>query len=501
MPARQVLCPKCKSPVIAEIEQVFDTRFMPEARDLVLSGAFNILQCPVCGTVAQVPLPIVYHDPDKELLLVYVPPELGLSRDEQEKAVGPLLRQAMKNLPPEKRKAYLLQPQYVLSLRTLQERILEAEGISKEELEAQEKRMSLLSRLISASDEARRQILEQEKDLVDEAFLDLLGYLQYVAQSTGDRVLLQRLDAIEKLLREVTPLGQILEAEEEKARRVQEFVKSLPRNLTPQAFVERLLQWPYLDRDHLALLTLVFPAILDYPVLQALQEVKETGSVEMRAKAKEVHRFLLDVLERAAKFQEEQVQSIVALLEKALELRKQGKEEEVHHLVHTLARTFQTAPSFFQDAVIQVGRRLERHPERLQAFQALLDEIEAHALSPEERLLGALLNSLDADEGVWKALVKKHAEGLTSNLLSMVTQILVDPGDYPKEQLERLFRFLSREVLKRQMTQAQSQAGQASEAGQEKGEPTKPEGPRILRPGEDVPPSGEGSGPKLWTPS
>ncbi len=491
MVARQVLCPKCKTPVIAEVEQVFDTRKIPQARDLILSGQFNLMQCPACGYVGQVPLPIVYHDPDKELLLVYVPPELGLRQDEQEQMVGPLLQQIMRELPADQRKAYLLQPQYMLSLRTMQERILESEGITKEMLEAQEKRLTLLRHLLNASQEGRRELLQKEQSLVDETFWELLTYMKNAAQATGDRVLLERLQHIEDLAKEVTPFGQQVKAEEEKVRRAQEFIQSLPRNISPQDFVHRLLQWPHLDEDHLRVLSIMLPALLEYPVLQALQEVKETGSVEMRAKAREVHTWLVGLLERVQEAQKRLLQETLQIFEAALEA---PNEEAARPYLEKLATAVTVTPDLFHQALSLMHRKVQGNPERAAQLEALVRKIETLIFSPEELLLRDLLET--QDEAVWRALVRKRPEALTSNLLNMLAQYLASVPEHQREPLERLFHFLSREVMKRQLHQAETSTTETPSTE------TKPSGPQVLRPNQASEAPKEGSqGPQLILPS
>ena len=75
MPKTRINCPNCRQPVTADIDQLFDVNIDPAAKQRLLSGAFNIIQCPHCGFQGQAATPIVYHDPEKELLLTYVPPE------------------------------------------------------------------------------------------------------------------------------------------------------------------------------------------------------------------------------------------------------------------------------------------------------------------------------------------------------------------------------------------------------------------------------------------
>ena len=63
MAKTQTNCPRCKQPIIAEIEQIFDLNTDPAAKQRLLSGTVNFIHCPACGYEGMVGTPIVYHDP------------------------------------------------------------------------------------------------------------------------------------------------------------------------------------------------------------------------------------------------------------------------------------------------------------------------------------------------------------------------------------------------------------------------------------------------------
>ena len=133
-----VLCPNCRQPVVIDLTRLFDLNSDPQAKEKLLSGSANYFQCPSCQFQGIYPTPIVYHDPDKELLLTYFPPELHTPVTEQEKSIGPMIKKVMDDLPPEKRKAYLFKPQTMLTQQRLFETILEADGITPEMMKAQQ---------------------------------------------------------------------------------------------------------------------------------------------------------------------------------------------------------------------------------------------------------------------------------------------------------------------------------------------------------------------------
>lgn len=225
MPQTRTPCPRCRQPVLAEINQLFDVNADPEAKKRFLSGQFNLIHCPSCGYEGQVATPIVYHDPAKELLLTYFPPELGLPLNEQERIIGPLITRVTKNLPPEKRKAYLFRPQTVLTMQGLMERVLEGEGITHEMIQAQQQRLNLLQRLLSASsDAARAEIIKQEESLIDESFFALSNQLLEASIADHDEQSAKALADLQKLLLESTEIGKNIQVQ---AKETEAAIKSL----------------------------------------------------------------------------------------------------------------------------------------------------------------------------------------------------------------------------------------------------------------------------------
>jgi len=166
MPQTQTTCPRCHRPVMVNMEQIFDLNQDKEAKQKILSGAFNVIRCPSCGFSGSLTTPMVYHDPDKEMLLTFFPPEMGLQVTDQEKLIGPLIAKVMNRLPQEKRKAYLLRPQSMFTLQTLVEKVLEGEGITREMLDEQQKRLSFLQRLLPLSQQDRIDLIKKEEELV-----------------------------------------------------------------------------------------------------------------------------------------------------------------------------------------------------------------------------------------------------------------------------------------------------------------------------------------------
>ena len=208
----QVNCPKCHKPFIAQVYTIIDVGNKPELKEDFLRGRVNYAQCPDCGTGGILSTPILYHDPAKELLIAYVPAELGLSAQQQEQFIGGLVNTVMESVPAEQRKGYFLQPKTALTLDSLMDMILEADGITKEMLEAQRARLRLINTLAAAvADEPTLDKLVQEhrQELTYE-FLLLLSDLIEAQEQEGNAERAKTLQTLrEKLLARVNPVPQM----------------------------------------------------------------------------------------------------------------------------------------------------------------------------------------------------------------------------------------------------------------------------------------------------
>lgn len=152
--AAAVTCPSCGTRFQAPVQQILDVRVEPDVTSRVLSGSVNVAQCPSCGTGGALNIPFVYHDPAKEMALLYLPVEAGANMVEREKVAGQLTRQLMDAMPPEEKKGYLLQPETFISMETLVKRVLELEGVSADEMarsQSQREFVGTLCRLLRSS--------------------------------------------------------------------------------------------------------------------------------------------------------------------------------------------------------------------------------------------------------------------------------------------------------------------------------------------------------------
>ncbi|MFQ5343866.1 MAG: CpXC domain-containing protein [Anaerolineae bacterium] len=194
----QVTCPQCNQPFTALVQNIIDVGARPELKEQFLRGRLNLAGCPHCGFAAGIGAPLLYHDPDKELALVLMPTELNLPRNDEEKLIGSLTNALIDSLPPEKRKGYLFRPKTFLSLEGLIKAILEADGITAEMMEAQEKRVGLIQDLSSRLDneEQFQAFVEEHQSEID---YELFLILRAMIDSTRRDGLGEEAQSLEKL--------------------------------------------------------------------------------------------------------------------------------------------------------------------------------------------------------------------------------------------------------------------------------------------------------------
>lgn len=201
----QITCPNCRTPFQAQIFSIVDVQQQPILKQALLAGQLNVAVCPRCGAGSMLGVPLIYHDSEKQLCLIFFPQELNASPQEQERYIGDATNMLIRRLPADAPRGYLLNPRRFITLNSLIDAIFEADGITKEMLEAQRKRVDVIAELANAmQDEAElAKAVEQHKAALDaEFFTTLLAFAQANAQQgqeEGARMLLALREQVAKL--------------------------------------------------------------------------------------------------------------------------------------------------------------------------------------------------------------------------------------------------------------------------------------------------------------
>ncbi len=418
MPQTQIACPNCRRMISANIEQLFDVTADPQAKQRLLNGSSNVARCPHCGYEGRLATPIVYHDNSKELLLTFFPPELGLPLNEQERVLGPMIKQVTDHLPSEKRKAYLLSPRANLTYESMIETILGKDGITPEMIKAQQERVMLIERLLQASSaDVRSEIIKQNLPAFDEQFFALFSRLVQGAMSSGQPPVAQQMAELQKQLLEETEFGRGLQESVKELEAASKSLQELGQGLTREKLLDLVIAAPN-DGRLKAYVSLARQG-MDYAFFQLLTDKIEKAAGDEKERLEATRDRLLDFTNEADRQMEARYKQAQGLVDKILE------SEDVAEATRS------SLESFTQDAVDIVQTMLRQASEkndytRMGKLQKMVQVLqEANAAPPEVAFIEQLLDAPD-DAAIEKMLVDNASmvnDGFMEALNGLVAQI------------------------------------------------------------------------------
>ena len=454
MPQTQIACPRCRKMIPAQVEQLFDVTSDPAAKQRLLGRVSNYARCQFCGFEGPLATPIVYHDNDKELLLTYFPPELGLPVNEQEKLVGPMITQVTNKLPAEKRKGYLLRPQSFLTYQSMIEKILEKDGVTKEMLDEQQKRVGLIQRLMeAASPEVRTAIIKENTALLDETFFALFNRLLEAALQSGQQAAAQAMAALQEELLENSEYGRKVRAQMGELEAAVKTLQEAGQGLTREKLLEIFLSAP--SEARLQALVSMTRNGLDYSFFQILTDRIDKSRGEERARLEDLRTKILEYTNQIDKAVEQQMKQADQLIESLL-----VAPDIVQATVQNLA-------AFQSDVVVQVletklqEASRKKDNDRIQKLQQVVAVLQQASTPPELVLINELLEVAD-DETVLAHKLKEHEAELSEELSGMIAglmnqveqQAAKDPNASEiLKRLETLYRALLKKSMQKNLRQ------------------------------------------------
>ena len=387
MPQTQIACPRCRQMIAANVEQLFDVTQDPQAKQRLLGGVSNMARCPHCGYQGRLATPIVYHDNDKELLLTFFPPELGLPLNEQERVIGPLIKQVMDRLPPEKRKGYLLNPIPNLTYESMIQTILSKDGITPEMLKEQQDRVSLIERLMQASsNDVRSELIKQNTDLFDEQFFALFSRIAQSAAASGQEQVARSLVEVQKQLLEETAFGRELKESVGELEAATKSLQDAGQGLTREKLLELVIAAPN-DARVRAFVNLA-RAGMDYEFFQLLSNRIDKATGDEKTRLEALREKLLDYTNE---------------MDKQLEARYKQAQEFVESLLaqdDVVQAVQDNIDRFTQDAVDVVNQMLRQASEkndytRMGKLQKMVEILREASTPPEVSFIEQLLDAPD----------------------------------------------------------------------------------------------------------
>ena len=439
MTKTQVSCPNCRQPVVADVDQLFDVNADPSVKQRLLSGAFNLIQCKLCGYQGNLSTILAYHDPEKELLLTYVPPEIGLPRNEQERVIGSLINQVISKLPQEKRKGYLLNPQTTLTIQGLVERVLEADGITREMIQAQQQRLNLLQRLATTSDEsARTEMIKQEDALLDQDFFMLLNRLGEAAMSSGDRESARQLVELQKSLLANSTYGRHLQEQSKEIEAALADLQKEGKDLTREKMLDLVIHAP--NETRLSALVGLARPLLDYAFFQLLSERIDRARGDGRTRLVELRAQLLEMTQEIDKQVETQRKQVRQLIDAILQAP--DVEEALANALPAIDEVFeQEIDSMLQEA------RQKGDLERSGKLQKIIEMLQkASAPPPEMQLVEDYLDI--TDDEARKQYLQDHQDQVNEGFMELLANLAVQTQSGQDKELAARVMAANRQAIR-----------------------------------------------------
>jgi hypothetical protein len=402
------------------VRQIVDVGREPQLKQALLSGQLNVAVCPSCGAAGQIATPILYHDPAHQLFMVYVPQELQMPRDEQERFIGQMVQQVMNGLPQEQRKAYLLQPETVLTMKTLTDRVWGTEGVTQEMLEQQRKQQELLRTLITADHDVVDYLLkERGREITEEMISALRQALSQAEQAQAEKELIKISNLLARLMQE-TAAGKRLQKQQIAMHKLQQDVKKTDGKLTPAVLAKHVMA--NADDPQLAMaLAVTGQAALDYEFFSLLtQEIEKKQKLgDDVAAASLVH--LREQLLQLYQNMQQQSRAILERAESTLQaiLNAPDKEAEIQNRIEEIDDAFMYILSGRIQQAEQRGQTIEAAA--LQHVHETIVQMAEDQVPPELRFINDLVES-GSEDGM-RQVLRDNPQMVTPEMVQMLEMV------------------------------------------------------------------------------
>ncbi len=405
-----VTCPYCRAKFTAPIRRVVDVSQEPQLKAALLQGRLNLATCPQCGNTGMLNAPFIYHDLEKELALCFVPTELDLAATDQQKLIGDLTNAVINSLPPEKRKGYLLQPKVFFSLQGLLDIILQADGITKEMIEAQRARGELIYKLLDAKDDERlKQLVEEHDAELDYEFFQTLTAAIETARADGKDDLAQHLLALRTRLLDLSTVGK-----REAAQR--KVIESLGEKVTREDLLQKMIECE--DKDQLQTYVALGRPLMDYTFFLALAE--KINAAQAEGKIEEAQR-LTDLRARILELQAKYDAEVAIALQRAADLLReilQSQDRKATARKH-LREIDDTFFAILSANIAQAEEKGQKEiADDLRQVGDLVLELLHESAPPEIRLINQLMKA-KYPKGT-KKILEKNATQVTAELIEVM---------------------------------------------------------------------------------
>jgi len=420
MPKIQTSCPNCQQPIIAEIQQLIDVGGNPQAKNLILSGELNMALCQVCGFQGQLPVPVVYHDAEKELLFTFSPPDANKTMEEKERELAPLLKTVIDNLEPKDRKGYLFQPKVMLTINNLIKNILLEDGITEEMIINQQEKMKLLDSLFSLEGEKLTETIRANKDQIDREFFALFAEIAQRILASQDKNSTEKIRSIQEILMTETEVGKEILEETQEIQAASQSLEALGKNLTRSSLLELVLGAPTIERVK-ALTSLARPA-MDYEFFQMFTDKIEKTDDNSRDSMVEKRNLMLKLTQQIDQQLLERVNQAKEQIE--IIISEETIEDKLMENLNLIDQYFVQALTSEMELAVK-DNQVERK-EKLEKLMQLIQDL----TTPAELKIVEQLLTVSKDEKKLDEMLKELGDQINTQLIDYLTSII---GNYEEQ--------------------------------------------------------------------
>lgn len=424
-----IQCIGCRQPIRATVQNVIDPAQDPQTKIALLGGSINMAQCPNCGTPNNVIVPLLYHDASKELLIAYVPMELGLTKDAQEKTIGELMRDVTSNLPQGGFKAYLLQPRQALTMQGLIDQVLQADGVTPEMMQAQRDRVKLVETFMQSPPDLLPQLVQQNDAKIDAQFIQTMTLVIQQLLSEGREQAAEQVAYIQNQIVELSTFGKTLieqnQAQEAVITEVADAVNALGAEANRADFLQLAISYMG-DAPRLqALVGLVRP-VFDYGFFEEMTADIGKAPTGDRPQLEELRDTLVQLTAMVDQQAQAALQEAVGLLR--VIISSPNPDEVIQANLPMIDSTFMQVLSA---NIQEVSRRgdLNASAKLKDIYERVVAALQS-SMPPELQFINQLLNAPNDDEV--RSLITQHAGEYGQSLLGAidaVEQQLAGQGD------------------------------------------------------------------------
>jgi hypothetical protein len=413
-----IRCSNCGQPYQTVVRTSIDVSKDPQAKALLLAGQLNTSQCPHCGAVNSMSVPLLYHDPDKELLISLVPMELNLNKDQQERVVGDM----MKTLPKENFKGYMFNPKRALTMQGLLDMVLQADGITPEMMEAQRRRVELIQQMTESDDATLQQLITENDAQIDTQFMQTMSVMAQRFAQSGRADVAEQIAQTQQVILQFSTFGQELaqqRADQEAViQQVTDEIEALGEDAQPEDFRDLAIRYAEDDTRIQALVGLLRP-LFDNQFFQELTTYIGQQPADQRERLENLRDKMLLFTQMIDQQQQSQMQQAAALLQGLVNVPAEQLDQAIAESLALIDDTFMAILSAnIQKA--QERQDLNMSARLRQIYDRIVAILQQH-MQPELVFLNQLLGAPTTEEA--KAMLAEHGKDYGPPLLDAIDAI------------------------------------------------------------------------------